>query len=1037
NKSIEVYSLEQHNYSENTEEIENVNESDDLCYILFTSGTTGKPKGTMIAHSNLINYCLYCKEYMHKQGFKSYLSFSKFTFDMSIDEINFPLLRGSKIVLCNDEEFNNPMKIGKLIKKHDIGSLLIVPSRFENYMNNDEFYESINNIKLIVFGGEKLSAKLLENIYERFNLTVYNGYGPTETTASCTYKKILPDEIKGGNKELMISIGKPLRNCRMYILDKNMKPVPIGIEGEIFIGGYGVGKGYLNRPELTQEKFVVNPFINDEGNGRNVMYRTGDLGKWTEEGEIICLGRIDFQVKIRGQRIELSEIENTINEVNEIDSSLVIDKLSADSNNKYLVCYYIVKEGNEIEGREIRNYLKNKLPNYMIPGYFKRIYELPVTSNGKLDRKRLPEPDKEDLVKEEYIAPINEIEKSICKIYSKIFSIDEGEIGRMDDFLDLGGDSFIAINVSSIFEKEFKIKVNIKDIIRNSKVCELGKYIEDNSDHKIEMIKNRNVKEFPITSQQLGVYIDSIKNNNSILYNIPMSFRLNKNINIEKIKEGFNQLFNKHQILKSKYMKKEVNGETEIYGFIDEECKLIFENYDHENASSFVRPFDLSSAPLIRVGFIENEVLLIDMHHIISDGITARIIINELNKFYNEGSVNELEVQYGDYACFVNEKMKSGFYNDQIEFYKNMFNNDYETLKLSENENNKKDSYEENDNGIKNIKRNIDYLIFKRIDKFVKQNNISKTAFFLSIYGYILSKYSGQETIYSSIIGANRNNHYVENMIGMFVTTQPILLKFEENDKHSFVEVIKENMSTLMNMYNYQDLSLSEITKTLKLKKLNNNFIYQPRLDLSNSSSKSVSIVDDNYSDDEIFPLYEDNGSKFDISFNLVEKEDGYLISVNYNNDIISSQLMNKIIDSFIEMTRNVEKFEKMVCEINYIPTEEKEKIINKFNENRFEYPQDKLYHTEFSKLAQEIPNKCAIVCNGIEITYRELDEMSNSLAHYLRSKGIGRGNIVPIISERSQYFIIAALAVMKSGAGYLPVDPEFPYERIQYMMEE
>ncbi|OUM56390.1 hypothetical protein PIROE2DRAFT_19017, partial [Piromyces sp. E2] len=438
NKSVEVFSLEQHDYSKNIEEIENINESDDLCYILFTSGTTGKPKGTMIAHSNLINYCLYCKEYMHKQGFKSYLSFSKFTFDMSIDEINFPLLRGSKIVLCNDEEFNNPMKIAKLIKIHDIGSLLIVPSRFENYMNNDEFYESIKNIKHIVFGGEKLSAKLLENIYEHFNLTVYNGYGPTETTASCTYKKILPDEIKDGNKELMISIGKPLCNCKMYILDENMKPVPIGVEGEIFIGGYGVGKGYLNRPELTQEKFIINPFIESEINSGNVMYRTGDLGKWTEEGEIICLGRIDFQVKIRGQRIELSEIENTINEIEGIKESIVFN-MEKENKEQYLVAYYI-KNSKIVNGNQIRNYLKEKLPYYMIPTYFIKINEIPVTNNGKLNRKALPEPSINDMIKEEYIAPETDIEKEICNIYSQIFKIDVNEIGKNSNFFDLGGD---------------------------------------------------------------------------------------------------------------------------------------------------------------------------------------------------------------------------------------------------------------------------------------------------------------------------------------------------------------------------------------------------------------------------------------------------------------------------------------------------------------------------------------------------------------------------------------------------------------------
>ncbi|OUM56389.1 hypothetical protein PIROE2DRAFT_19018, partial [Piromyces sp. E2] len=709
---------------------------------------------------------------------------------------------------------------------------------------------------------------------------------------------------------------------------------------------------------------------------------------------------------------------------------------------QYLVAYYISKS-EKINGNHIRNYLKEKLPYYMIPNYFISIKEIPVTNNGKLDRRALPEPNVNDLIKEEYIAPETETEKEICNIYSQIFKIDVNEIGKNSNFFDLGGDSLNAISILSMIEKKFNIKIKFKEFMKHSVVNELASYIDsivssDDNSYQIDVIEKRNVKEFPVTSQQLGVYIDSIKNNNNILYNVPVSFRLREGVDIDRIKEGFNQLFEKHQILKTKYVEKEINGKTEIHGYIDEECKLVFEEYNDENVDSFIRPFDLSSAPLIRVGFIRNEVLLIDMHHIISDGTTIKIIIDEINKYYNENSINELEIQFGDYAYYINEKMKSGFYNDQIEFYKKMFDDEYEILRINNMNDMKVNNEEINEGEIHNITREINITISEGINKFIKQYNISKTAFFLSIYGYVLSKYSGQEVIYSSIISANRNNHYLQNMIGMFVSTQPILLKFKENDKHSFVELIKENMSTLMNMYNYQDLSLSELTKSLKLKNVNNTFIYQPKSIMNISSSLSESIIDNRGgNDEEMFSVYEDNGSKFDITFNLVEKDDKYLISVDYNTEYFSSYLMNKIVNSFIEMTRNVKQFEDMICEIEYIPKEEKEKIINKFNENRFEYPQNKLYHTEFSKLAKEIPKKCAIVCNDVEISYRELDEMSNSLAHYLRSRGIGRGDIVPIISERSQYFVIAALAVMKSGAGYLPVDPEFPYERIQYMIKE
>ncbi|ORX76328.1 acetyl-CoA synthetase-like protein [Anaeromyces robustus] len=1017
---INIYSIENHNYNENTEEINNINESDDLCYVLFTSGTTGKPKGTLITHNNLINYCLFAQTFKGKdiygKEFDNILAFSKFTFDMSLSEIQFPLLRGCKIILCNENEYNNPKLICELIKLHNIYCIYTVPSRLENYINDEEFCKSLKILKWILFGGEKLSYKLINIINNYSDAIILNGYGPTETTV-CSSIKCYDISIRN-NKN--VTIGKPNCNYKIYILDKMLKPVPIGVEGEIFISGYGVGKGYLNQPELTKEKFIDCPYycIN---NKPCTMYRTGDLGKWNEEGEIICLGRIDFQVKIRGQRIELSEIENTIKEMKEIEYSTVIDRENEDGN-KYLVCYFISEK--IIKGKEIREYLKNKLPSYMIPNYFVKIDNIPITSNGKLDRKSLPEPNIKDLMKESYSPPINETE----------------EKEDSTDFYEFGGDSFKAIQ---LYILSHPIISEFSEFIENKLNKEIGK--ESEIIDLIE-IKKHNKKEYPITSQQMGVYIDSIKNPNSIIYNIPEMFQLNKSINIEIIKEGFQILFNKQEILRSKYSTKEVDGKIEIYGYIDDECSLIFEEYTYENAKTFVRPFDLSKAPLIRVGFIKNEVLLIDMHHIISDGITMTIIINEINKYYNGLSISELEIQFSDYAIHMNEMKNSEFYSKQIEFYKEMFKEDYEITTIPKKEREIVNEYEINKeeiNEIGNCIKVIDNSMSKNINEYIKTNSLSKTAFFISIYGYILSKYSGQEIIYTSMMSANRNNHYLENMIGMFVSTQPILLKYNK-ENISFLDILKENMEIIMEFYNNQDISFSELINTLKLKKVNNAFIFQPKNIIDNNISNN-SIIS-NIENEKIYSLYEkskefqlnnENITKFDITINVIENEEGYLIAMDYNKNIYESFMIENIMNSYVEVIKHLDKFNGNIQEIEYIPKEKKEKIVTKFNDNNFEYGCDKLYHVEFSRVAKENKDKIAIICSGIEISYSELDEMSNSLAHYLRKHNIGRGDIIPIISERSFYFVIGTLAIMKSGAAYLPIDPDFPKERIEYMVKE
>eukprot|EP00833_Pecoramyces_ruminatium_P016004 jgi/Orpsp1_1/1190036/evm.model.d7180000076258.1 len=1054
-EKIISYSLQNHNYELNIKSIENINKGDDICYTIFTSGTTGKPKGTLISHNNLINFCLYSQtnngEEIFTNEFNTSLASSKFTFDMSISEIFYPLLRNKCIVLCNDNEYNDPQLIGEKMLKYEVDYIIITPSRIENYSKDETYKKALKKLKCILVGGEECKIETLENIIKISNSNIYNLYGPTEITVSCSLLELSKFYKKNKNNISEIPIGKPNCNNKIYILDEYLKPVPIGVEGEIYIGGYGVGKGYLNRKELTKEKFVENPFNFNNDQHNRIIYRSGDLGKWTANGEINYYGRIDFQVKINGQRIELGEIESTIKEMNEIDQCIVIDK-KKENGDQYLICYYMSSNEN-LNGTTIRKYLNEKLPRYMIPNYYKRINEIPLSINGKLDKKALPEPTKEDFITEKYVAPETEIEKMICKFYSKIFNIPENEIGRMSDFYELGGDSLNFIHFSSLIGKELNIKLHYKDIISHSVVFELSKYLEEiindnnniNINHKVEIIEKRNCKEFPVTSQQLGIYIESIKNQNSVIYNIPNVYKyVKKNIDINKIKKGFMKLFENQEIFRTRYGEKEINGKTEIYGFIDDKCTLIFEEYTYDNIETFVRPFDLSKAPLIRVGFVKDELLLVDIHHIISDGVSFTIIQNELNNYYNEGECQQLEIQFSDYAIDLSERMNNGYFEKQIEFYKKVFSDEYEILSIPKKEKfvtsedmKNNDSYDCN--------QYIDSYTSQIINEYIKRNGISKTAFFISIYGYVLSKYSGQEIIYTSVISANRNNHYIENMSGMFVSTLPLLLKYNnENEDILFKDIIKDNMKLLIDIYNNQNVSFSELTNLLKLKKLNNCFIYQPKSITENANDKCVIKLFNNDNNDtfSIFgnknKLDKEIGTKFDITFNVIENEDNYSITINYNDDIYDNKTIKNILNSFMEVIKNINNFENnSIKNIEYIPEEEKEKIIYKFNSNMDNTECNKFYYEEISNMAKQHPERHAIIFNDIKITYRELDEMSNSIAQFLRKQGIQRNDIIPIISDRSPYYIISIIGISKAGGAYLPIDIKFPIDRIKYILEE
>eukprot|EP00833_Pecoramyces_ruminatium_P018245 jgi/Orpsp1_1/1192277/evm.model.d7180000091961.1 len=831
-EGINQYSLDLHNYEVNTSKLRNINKYDDIAYVIFTSGTTGKPKGSLLTHNNIINYCFYSQTDNGKEIFTDQyevaVASAKFTFDMSICEIFYSIIRNKMVVICDDNEYNDPELIAKNIMKYGVDYVFITPSRIEKYIENETYSKSIRNVKFILLGGESVNVKMIENICKHTSAVIYNVYGPTETTITCTLSELARSSKINEKLLEAVTIGKPICNSKIYILDKYLKPVPIGVEGEIYVGGYG------------------------------------------------------------------------------------------------------------------------------------KISEIPLTTNGKLDRRALPEVDVNDLINDNYMAPKTETEKCICEIFSEIFNINVCQIGRRSDFYELGGDSFVTIKLVSLIEKYLKIKANIRAVNMNSSVSDLAKYIEDklkdkNETNKFDTIRKRNSKEFPVTSQQLGIYLDSIKNPNSIIYNMIFPFNLKENVSIKKVKESFHLIFESQEIFKSKYGEKELeNGKTEIYGFIDDACQLEFEEYTFENVKEFVRPFDLRKAPLIRVVFVENKVIIIDMHHIISDGYTISLLFGKLNEIYDaiisdtfdqdiyHSLKMEMEIQFSDYAIDFNEKKNSNYFERQFKFYEDMFNCEYDNVNIPKNNNNNnlnknQTNINENENSIdigSCIKR-IKNADAKLINKYIIDNGINKTSFFFSLYGFIMSKYSRKETIYTSIMTSNRSNHYIENMLGMFVSTQPVILRYNnetQKEKQSIQQIIAETDNLLYDIYNNQDISFSELSSTLKLKKVNNSFIFQPKSLFKNYKNNSIFTnegLQNSFTlskDNDINKLNISNNSKFDITFFVIETEDNYTFSIEYNSSIYDKKVIEIHLNSMkISMKLNIfliRKKSKLLMDLIMIFTE-------------------------------------------------------------------------------------------------------------------
>eukprot|EP00833_Pecoramyces_ruminatium_P009314 jgi/Orpsp1_1/1183346/evm.model.c7180000084793.1 len=928
-KNIEynMYDLIKHDYSNSCSNVSNINEPDDTCYVLFTSGTTGKPKGAMVSYFNIFNYVRNFNKnekdnfsiynlFIKSNNIKNVLGLSNFSFDISHIEITISLVNGLCIILLDDKGYNDITLLSNYIVKNNVQLINTTPSRFKLFIENELFRNSIRNVKAVILTGENLSKELCENIYQYSNTKIYNGYGPTECAVDCTFIEI------NKNIEKMITIGKPLCNCKLYILDKFKKPVPIGVEGEIYIGGYGVGKGYLNRPELTKERFVENPFNFDGDEHNRIMYRTGDLGRWTMEGEIEYLGRIDFQVKINGQRVELGEIESKVLEIPEIQQCIVIDKMK-ENEEKYLVCYYITgKEGNEISN--------------------KKINEIPLSSTGKLNRRGLPEPKKEDFITETYVPPMNNIEKVICKIYNDVFNIPGIKIGRIHDFYELGGNSFNAIKIIGKIRNILKINLTIKDIMKNNKIYLLSnmcnKIINQNElKYKIDLIENTHKDEFPINYlfNNIFYYIDQndllesdkISKDNIIIY-----YRILKDLNIEKLNYAFNLIINRHKILKAKFIEKIENGRQQIYGKIRDEMILNIEKFTKENYKTIKNKINTTKENLIRVGIIENKILVIKINHIICDGYSYGILINELINIYNDKILDELPCQFSDYAIYFDKKLKSeDAFMDQIQYYKSIFDCQFDIMRLPQ----KVSNESKKEFTMKVVTQMFSNEIYTNIKKLIKDENISETTYFLVVICLVLSIYSKQKNILTCVSSSSRNNYNTEKLIGMFVSKIPILVKFE-NMNMNLIDLIQKYKNILLTILSY-DVPIKRLMEELNINSINMRIQYNPYdLFVNNENSSSKYLKNINYNEistilgennNTLLDKEKDNDTskrcdkyndRHEIDFDILvsELESSYSLEISYNDNLFEENLVQDIINDISLIIKNKNYLNKNINSI-------------------------------------------------------------------------------------------------------------------------
>ena len=1009
--------------------IENLNKPSDLVYVILTSGTTGYPNGVMIEHYNVVNLAFTQRLVFNIEPSDRILQFSSLSFDASVEQIWITFLSGAGLVLVKEEVLLDKKAFEEYVIERSVTHIHAVPS----YLNEMKV-KNRRELKRMVSGGDICTVGLARRWSK--GIDFYNEYGPTETTVTSIEKMV--NEV--GEDQPFISIGRPIGNTIIYILSKYMKVIPMGVVGELYIGGDGVSRGYLNNPELTRSRFLDHPIV-----AGCKMYKSGDLSRWLPNGDIEFLGRIDNQVKIRGFRIELGEIENQLLGIELIKEAVVIDKeIKGD---KYL-CAYITSD-KEIKDAELREKLSNKLPDYMIPSYFIRIDQIPLTPNGKVDRRSLPEP--EIKVGGSYLAPRNETDERLVAIWSEALGIDSEKISIDANFFELGGHSLKAVNIVSKIHKAFDVKVPLIEVFKTPKIRDLSEYILSCGKDRYVSIELVEKKEyFGLSSAQKRLYILQQMEVSNTSYNLPAVIELGDDVDLEKLEKSFNGIISRHESLRTSF--EIVNNEP--VQKINRDVDFKIENYhlksdvmDNEFITrgistvmeKFVRPFDLGKAPLLRVGIINSEssnsILLFDLHHIITDGTSQGVLEREFYSLYSGGELPLLRLQYKDFAEWQNHNIHQGLLKGQEEYWVNLFSDELPVLNLPSDFS--RPLIQSFEGAVVSFVLNADET--KGIKATARDNDVTLFMVMLSIFNVLLSKLSGsnQEDIIVGTPIAGRRHADLENIIGMFVNT--LALRNSPRGDKSFKEFLDEVKQRTLEAYENQEYQFEDLVEEISVKRdAGRNPIFDVLLNVLNQdeydSRGDISVDID--IDIESGYKHVNSQSKFDMTLSVVDYGDHIGLSLNYCKKLFNARTIERFIGYFRGIAEQVIKgADQKLSDIELITEGEKDQILYDFNNTETEFPGNKTIHELFEDQVEKVPHQIAVVYNDYALSYLALNQRANRLARVLRGKGVQSGYIVGIMVERSLEMIGGILGIVKAGGGYLPIDPKFPVKRIKYSL--
>ncbi|HEX2269341.1 MAG TPA: amino acid adenylation domain-containing protein, partial [Pyrinomonadaceae bacterium] len=1013
-----------------------------VAYVIYTSGSSGRPKGVMVTHGALCNHMYWMRDAFAFDEADVVLQKTPIGFDASVWEFYLPLMVGAKLVMARPAGHQDSSYLVRTIVEHGVTAIQVVPTLLRMLVHQSGF-DSCKELRLLFCGGEALTNELAAQCLATLpSARLCNLYGPAETTIDATYW-----EATSWTNTPTVPIGKPVANVRAYVLDQWLKPVPAGVAGELYLDGAGLARGYEERADLTAERFVPNPFRHERGSR---MYRTGDLVRRLPGGELEFLGRLDGQLKVRGTRVELGEVEAVLCAHADVVAAAVVGREDI-SGERLLAAYVVSAVQHESLARELRSYLKERLPGHMVPSVFVRLDQLPLLPSGKVDRRALPAPDRFERTQHgEYRSPRTLVEETLCGIWEGVLGRDL--IGADDHFFELGGHSLLATQVVARVKEALGVELPLARLFQTPVLSELAQFIEqhlrpdaERAEPPLQPVSRERPLPLSFAQQRLW-FLDQLEPGNP-LYNTPGALRLLGQLDITALERALSEIVRRHETLRTTFQSVDGNPVQIISAPRPVKIQLIdltaLDEVEHEAQrlidAEAKRPFDLSHGPLLRATLLrlreEEHLLLFTMHHIISDGWSVGVLAREATKLYAAFTGREtdppaaLPLQYADYAVWQREWLRGETLEAQFDYWSKQFEGLSPVLELPLDHPRPKvrsmsgafvpvEFNEELTRGLKALSRSEGATLFMTL---------------LAAFQTLLSRYAAQHDVAVGVPLANRRRREIEDLIGFFVNT--LVMRTNLAGDPAFRELLARVREVAIGAYAHQDVPFEMLVER-----------FQPARDAAHTPLFNVLFVFQNVPGSapelpglKIEELNVGTGTaKFDLMLSL-EESGGKLRGVfEYSTDLFAEPAIRRMLAHFETMLEGiVRRPECRISELPLLSAVEEQQLAVEWNQTASDFPRASCIHDLFYEQVTRTPDEVALISGDERMTYRELDHAANRLAHFLRHGGIGPESVVAVATGRSTRMAVAVLAVLKAGAAYLPLDPEYPHERLSFMLDD